>query len=198
LNYSIIPQIQERAKGRTIISLLGSLDKRKGVLTLLEIARSSLSENWFFLFSGTFHEGKFSSHELQAIRESILQPPENCFFHLQYIPGDPQFNALVAISDIVFAVYNYPHSSNILTKAAVFEKPVIVQDYSCMSERVRQFHLGGIVEPDNIEQCIYVLRNLCQQTRSGSFQQQTRFQDYKQCHSLNRLSQQFQIILEQI
>jgi len=38
-SFPIMKQIQDKAAGRKIIGLLGSLDKRKGFLTLLEVSQ---------------------------------------------------------------------------------------------------------------------------------------------------------------
>lgn len=49
-NFPTMNQIQDKAAGRKIIGLLGSLDKRKGFLTLLEVSQQMAGEDWF-LFS---------------------------------------------------------------------------------------------------------------------------------------------------
>ena len=37
---------------------------------------------------------------------------------------------------------NFPHSSNIMTKAAAFNKPILVNDGYLMSERVKTYGIG--------------------------------------------------------
>jgi hypothetical protein len=57
---------------------------------------------------------------------------------LNEFPDEAQFNSLVYICDILFAAYNnFPNSSNILTKAAIFQRPVVVSNNFCMEKRVK-------------------------------------------------------------
>ena len=62
-----------------------------------------------------------------------------------------QFYALHSVCDILFGVYHqFAHSSGLLTKAAFFQKPVIVSKGYCMEERVRKYHLGLVVDEGDV------------------------------------------------
>ena len=160
-SFPVAGDIAGKAAGRKIISLLGGLARRKGMLTLLDAARAMQPDDCFFVFCGALVDQAFDPGEAEALRKIAAAPPANCFFHFSYIPGEAQFNALVELSDILFAGYeNFPHSSNIVTKAALFEKPVIVSQGGCMAERVAAFRLGESFEKGDVTGCIAAIRRV--------------------------------------
>jgi hypothetical protein len=146
-------EILEKAKGRRVISILGMQSRRKGVLSLIEIAKDCVNENVFFLFGGPLDEPTYSEKELSSLLQFIASKPKNCFFCLQHLKDGPEFNDLIKLSDLVYAVYlNFPHSSNLLVKAAFFAKPVLVSDEYYMGEQVEKYQLGATVNPDNLNE----------------------------------------------
>lgn len=198
---AIIRRIREKAENRKIVGLLGSLSKRKGLLTLLEVAQKIEDENWFFLFAGplnpaTFHQ-EYNQRFLEDYRkvQAIIDAsPSNCFFYLQSIPDGSQFNAFVNTCDVLFAAYeNFPYSSNILTKGGVFEKPVIVSQGFCMEQRVQRFGLGLSIPEGDAEQCIKALQSLQEDVSPLSLKFD--FAGYHQLHSRERLCQVFRELL---
>lgn len=195
LSFPSARQIKERAKGSKIIGLLGGLGKRKGILTLLEVAQQTRKENYFFVFAGQLAEHTFTKQELTNIRNLVYSDLSNCFFNFERIPDEGSFNALVNECDILFAAYEqFPHSSNILTKAAIMEKPVIVSKKFCMAERVEKFKLGLSINEGNVLQCIEAIRNICIQLELKEWQSQPNFEDYRNLHS----TEQFKKTLLQI
>lgn len=190
--FPIAKKITVAANGRKIIALLGSLDRRKGMLTLLKVTKSISCEDCFFVFAGKLADESFSSDELEALKSIAYNPPHNCFFHLDFIPDEPAFNALVEMSDILFAAYeNFLHSSNILTKAAVFKKPLIVSKGYCMEERVKAYHLGVSVECGNVPECAEAIRHLL---NPNNFKGD--FDGYMEAHSKERLKPAFKEIFD--
>ncbi len=196
LNFAPAIQIRAQAAGRRIVGLLGVLSKRKGVLTLIEMAQQTAREPWYFVFAGEFDQASFLPQELRALSEFIQSNPPNCFFHLQHIPDEPQFNALVNVCDVVFAVYkNFKSSSNLLSKAALFHKPVLASDAYCMGERVHQYSLGLTVDENSVPQCLNALRQMSAQLdQTGGFAS-ARFQEYTRRHSREQLQASFEAIL---
>lgn len=201
LNLEIIHMIREKAGKRKIVGLLGSLSKRKGLLTLLKVAQKLEDEDWFFLFAGpldpaTFHHeyNQRLQEDYQQVQAIIRSAPSNCFFHLQSIPDGSQFNAFVNTCDVLFAAYeNFPYSSNILTKAGVFKKPIIVSRGFCMDQRVQQFGLGLSIIEGDVEQCIEALQSLRQD--ASFLPLKFDFAGYHQLHSREKLCQVFQELL---
>lgn len=196
MNFEIIKEIYAKAAGRKIVGLLGSLDKRKGTLTLLEVSRQA-SDRWFFVFAGRLAEPAFTAAELARIEEIVKANPDNCFFYLNSIPDGSRFNAVVQVCDVLYAAYeNFPYSSNILTKGAIFQKPVIASKNYCMGERVEQFNLGYGIEGGNVSQCVSILERLHEELSTGSLSIQPDFEGYRHLHSIEQLSSAFQKILE--
>ncbi len=198
VNYSIAKQIREQASNRKIVGLVGGLTKRKGLLTLLEVARKSIQEDYFFVFVGKLYNLELSPEEIAKIQDFVESQPSNCLFHFERIPNEAQFNAVIDTCDILFAAYHdFPYSSNILTKAAVFEKPVIVSDGFCMSERVKAFGLGVSIPQGNVDKCIEALHHLSEQLDTDT-SIKLNFQEYRNVHSIQRLYCAFQSIFDKI
>ena len=149
-----------QAKGKKVIGLLGSLEKRKGVLTFIELSQQAMfGDKWYFILAGKLARNTFNTEELTLIDNFISANPDNCFLFFDYIKDEADFNALINVCDLIFAVYEkFPHSSNILTKAAIFQKPVIVSGGYYMAELVNEYKLGWTVEERNCEQCLNVMR----------------------------------------
>jgi len=193
--YPLLSELQRRAAGRKLVLLVGSLQKRKGVLTLLDTAEKNPKEEWFFVFAGPLARSTYAVGELARI-ERAANESTNCFFHLDEIPGEPQFNALISACDILYAAYHdFCHSSNMLTKAALFQKPIIVSDGYYMAELVREYGLGRVIRQGDSAQCAGAIRDLLLlpsrpfDTLNGGF---ARFRDV---HSLENLTSSFRELL---
>jgi glycosyltransferase involved in cell wall biosynthesis len=192
----VVQQLRARAKGRKIIALLGSLNKRKGLLTLLEVAQRSQAQPWLFAFIGQLSTYTLSLDQITQIQAIASTNPDNCFFHFQHIPNEAQFNALVSECHILFVAYEkFPYSSNLLTKSALFCKPVIASDEGCMGERVRQFQLGLTIPSGNAGKCFEAIQKLCADNLDGQTASQSGFKRYQQEHSTLRLQAVIQHML---
>lgn len=204
LELDVIRQIKEKAGSRKIIGLIGSLSKRKGLLTFLKVAQESLDKDWFFVLAGplvksTFHQeyDQRLADEYEKVQSILNSPPSNCFFYLKSIPDGAQFNSFINAFDILFAAYeNFPYSSNILTKAAVFRKPVIVSEGFCMAKRVQRFQFGVAIPEGNVDECIRAIQLLYDSSVTGTCPLMFDFDGYKQLHSTERLGQIFKSMLD--
>jgi hypothetical protein len=163
LDFFVASNIKNKANGRKVVGLLGSLNKRKGLLTLLQASQQPNNNKYLFAFVGQLSHYMLKSEELEYIKNLEKQNPSNCYFYFERIPDEPQFNALVNTCDILFAAYeNFPYSSNILTKASVFNKLLIGSKGYCIGKRVHQFQLGLTIEEGNVEQCSKAIHALCE------------------------------------
>ncbi len=156
-------RILTKAKQRKIISLLGLIDRRKGIFTFLEMARRCQSKDWFFLVCGSANNFWTSKQEMDRLNAAIKgYEDDNAFFHLQKISAEAEFNALIMISDVIFAVYEEfpPYSSNLLTKTSLFRKPVLVSAGGLLESRVKRFNLGGVAVAGDADSCITALEKL--------------------------------------
>ena len=158
---SLVRRVLTQAGERKIIALMGSMARRKGVPMLLDVAERCRDRPWFFMFAGALSEGgrrTFDEEELRRMDRAIAGEVPNVFFHSERIDDEEQFNALAAASDVLFAVYaRFAHSSGIVTKAAVLEKPLIVARGYCMEERVRRYRLGIPVAENSADEVIDAL-----------------------------------------
>jgi glycosyltransferase involved in cell wall biosynthesis len=198
-NFSLTQQIKEAAKGRRVVGLVGALAARKGLFTLLQAAEKLKERNdWFFAFVGKLDYCWMSPSEMNLLQTTIASKPSNCFFHLSWIPEERCLNAVIDSCDVLFAAYiNFPYSSNILTKAAVFKKPVIVSDSHLMHSRIEKFQLGIMISPGNLQQCIEALNKLHQHFDPAyeSFISPD-FQGYRELHSDKSLATALRDICE--
>lgn len=141
----LLRELAARARGRTIVLQFGTLSPHKRIEDLIEVIRRADPDRYLFAIIGEiFWDAYGGDRSLQAFLD---HPPEHAFVRLGFIAEEGELNALIAASDILYAVYaDFPDSSNNLTKAAIFEKPLIVADDHLMGERVRQYRLGAAVK----------------------------------------------------
>jgi len=195
-DYPVAKQIITNARGRKIVSLLGVLTNRKGLLMLINIARQAADENFFFVFAGQFDRASYSIAELGIIDSFAASKPENCLFHFDRIETESRFNALVALSDVVYAAYlGFYSSSDLMTTAAVFKKPVLVSEGGLMGERVHRYGLGIAIEENNTSQCLDALRLLCNNVSGTGSLPMPRYDEYAKLHSVSQLSSAFRSLL---
>lgn len=160
-HYRLAEEIRAKAKGRKIIGLLGGLSQRKGLLTLVRIAKQNVAKNWYFVFAGILLDHTFSIDEIDEIKHFFSAQREDCFIHLDRIPDDAKFNALVNACDVIFAMYeDFPHSSNLVTKSAIYGKRVLVSTGGYMEEVVRQYKLGEAVPAGDVQAALSALHQL--------------------------------------
>lgn len=190
--YKVAQQIRLAARERTIITLIGGLTPRKGLMTLLETAQRLQDKDYHFVFAGQLNDFEFSDDELTQINKFVHSKPNNCSFHFSRIPTESQFNSIIASSDILFAAYrNFPFSSNLITKSAVFEKPIIVSQGYHMAAAVEAYNLGLTIPEDDVESCIKAI-NYLEVSLKNNFQSlQPNFAGYRQKNSAARLQETF-------
>ena len=161
--YPLLQELKEKAQGRKVVSLLGSINFRKGIKLLLESIPLLPEEDYFFLIAGKSSLTAQQENDLQTFEKSR----SNCLFSLEKIPDESCFNALIAESDLIFAAYKqFTGSSNLLTKAAAFRKPVIVSRGFCMGQRVEQYGTGQTTGEDNAGECSAAIRSLCSEAKT--------------------------------
>ena len=190
-------EILKRAKGRKIINLMGVLARRKGIEVLLKSAEilNKSNEGYYFVFAGPLFIGK----ETEYISKSIQRSTENCYFYTEWIEKDERFNELIKISDIIFAAYQgFYHSSGILTKAAVFRKPVIVSEGYCMGERVEKYRLGLTIPEGNVDRCVEAIHCLCEGKDYDGKPLEPDYERFCNIHSQNALVIAFEKVLQYV
>ena len=188
----IIKKILKEAHGRKIISLIGALDHRKGLLTLLKVADRLIDNSeYFFVFAGKPYR-TFPADLQQEVDNLISMNLSNSYFYLDYIESDSEFNGIVKISDILFLVYdNFDFSSNLLTKAAIFKKPVITSKDTLMGDRVIKYGTGKVVTQGSVEETIQAIMHIKKINKNN-------YQRYVKDHSIDALDYKFKKIINML
>jgi len=182
-NYQVVKEINSLAKGRKIVSLLGGLQQRKGMITLLKTAEILKNKPFYFVFAGSLGLNTFSNEEQEYIKSLQENNPENCFFYFARIPDESKFNALVKNSDLLFAAYlNFPNSSNMPIKAALFEKPLIVSQGYYLEKIVEKYSLGFAIKEGCPDSCAKAIRKLAEEGINSP-----EFSSYRELQSLESL-----------
>ena len=183
----LIQKIHTFASGRPVISLIGHLHWTKGLSVFTEAARHPSLNDCFFFLGGDLSWAdteKYIQHQLQHTWETA----PNILTYFQRITTESALNSIIDGSDVIAASYiSFPNSSNILTKAAFFEKPIVVSDGYLMAERVREFELGEVVPEGDSEALAAAIRRTLTPGYREELHQRARWEDYRQLHSLDRL-----------
>lgn len=194
LDEGLAGKLRRFAAGRRIVSLTGHLQWTKGLDVFTRAALHPAMRDVVFFLGGDVNWGEVPAAEKQALQHAWETAP-NIFVHLQHLP-EPTMNAIVASSDAVIACYrSFPNSSNMLTKTAVFERPVIVSDGYLMAERVRRYGLGEVVPEGNAAELVAAIQRVLLPGYPESLRSRARWQDYRDAHSTRRLTQVFSSLL---
>lgn len=157
----VIELIKHQAKGRRIVFLGGIIGLRKNLNLWLELIDTIDPKKWYFVQLGEIDFKNLNAKEFLGVYKKLLLPPENFMLMPAYISDEGIFNSIISISDIVFAVYkDFKNSSNMITKASFFHKPIIVSDRFLMGRRVQNFGIGVAVPEDDIQMIISGLERL--------------------------------------
>ncbi|MGC4014570.1 MAG: glycosyltransferase [Luteolibacter sp.] len=161
-------RIRTEARGRKIVGLIG-LERRKGLLTLLKVAREASRRNlpWFFVCAGVFGRQLFDEQE-QAFIDDILNDVrsgrmDNLHFDPEAgrIGTDAEFNSLFSIFDVAWTAYEGFHgSSGALTKAAEFGIPSLATAGECIGARVERHCIGLSIPEGNPDKALDAIRRM--------------------------------------
>jgi len=156
--------IKLQAKNRKIVFLGGSIGKQKNIARWLDLISKADTAKWFFVQIGRINTNNLTPEDEEALNNVMNAPPENLYVKATYLRDERDFNEIIALSDVIFAVYrDFTRSSNMLSKAAVFEKPILVTEHTLMAKRVTQYGIGLAVSQDdtqNILEGLYALENI--------------------------------------
>ena len=189
-------KLRDFAGKRPLVSLTGYLQPSKGIMPLIDLALRDDLQDYAFAFIGELCRANFSSDQLAKIATAEKQSP-NGFFHFHRLPDEASYNAIIQASDILYAAYiDFPHSSNTLTKAAVFEKPVIVSRGHLMERRAKDFRLGEVVPQNDAGSIVQAIRRITEDYPQWFAQKQPRWKEYREAHSRTVLRQSFRQLLE--
>jgi len=179
-----------------VISLVGHLQRTKGLLSFTKAAADmSLKDVVFFL------GGELNWKEIRPADQRWLlqtwESSQNIYCHLQRLSSETVLNEVIAQSDVVYTAYSdFPNSSNILTKAAILQRPVVVSEEHLMAELVRAYQLGEIVHDEDHADVCTTLKRMLDADYRKELNQRARWQDYAAVQSADRLPQAFQQLFQ--
>jgi hypothetical protein len=153
--------ILKRAAGRKIIFLGGAIGGTKNLSLWTELINRLNSHEWFFVQAGKVDVATLSADDLRGLKHLQEAELENVYISEGYLSDESIFNEMISISDVIWGVYrDFDRSSNILTKAALFTKPILVSDRYLMGQRVSEYAIGAVVSESDIENVMLGLTRL--------------------------------------
>lgn len=183
-------KIKAFAAGRPIVSLTGHLQWTKGFDVFTAAAAHPAMQEVCFFLGGEINWSEISPAERERMERAWEEFP-NILCHFQRLP-EQTMNAIYAVSDVVVAAYRaFPNSSNALTKAAVFERPIVVSDGYLMAERIRRYGMGEVIPEGDSDALVNALSRMLQDGYSKELSLRARWQDYRNAHSRQRLNDVF-------
>ena len=147
--------IRDQAKGRKIIFLGGAIGGTKNLSLWSELIFRADTSKWFFVQIGKIDFGTLSNDDHAGLNKLFSNKKENYYLSEGYLPDEAVFNEIINVSDIIWGVYrDFDRSSNILTKAAVFKKPIIVSKTYLMGERVNKYKIGVAISEKDVNEAL--------------------------------------------
>ncbi len=147
---SLVSEILRRAAGRKVVFMGGSIGKQKNLVAWYALIREADSSKWYFVQIGRINRNNLTPLDKTVLNSALAEPIENLMIYPDYLADEREFNEIISVADVIFAVYrDFRRSSNMLSKAAYFEKPILVSDAHLMGERVRRYKIGVAVKEDN-------------------------------------------------
>jgi glycosyltransferase involved in cell wall biosynthesis len=186
-------EIKARARGRKIVFMGGSIGQQKNLAKWHQVIRTSPQDNWFFVQIGRINRNNLTKADEISLESMSASVPENLYVFDGYLPDERVFNEIIATSDVIFAVYrNFERSSNMLSKAAYFRKPILVSQQGLMGERVTQFKIGCTVSTDDVDSMTQGLNAVLQIADI-----ETHFEAYRHVFSMDAMQNKLVKFLEQ-
>lgn len=190
--HSLASKMTSFAAGRPIVVCLGRLKKTKGIIQLCKAAEDPRLKDVCFFFGGELDLSRMTRMEQREILNTLENNP-NILTHLYHLVDEATINNLIAASDMVFAAYtDFPNSSNMMTKAAYFKRPIIVSDGHLMAERVRAYGTGKIVPEGDVQAIVGAIKELSDSTSLAN----PNYEDFYQKHSESALLEALSEVLQ--
>jgi glycosyltransferase involved in cell wall biosynthesis len=173
-NNALRKEILTAAQGRVIVGMI-TIQKRKGVINFMRLTRMADPRRFYFVLIGTINRSEYSIDELQVIDDFYQTKHENVFTLKTYLKDEVEFNSVFETFTFPWVAYtDFTSSSNILTRATFFRKPVLSTASDYIGECVKKYNLGVTVnanDPEDIKQGLLVLEKSFSLLESGNFQQ---------------------------
>ncbi len=184
--------LMEFGQAEPVVLLAGELSARKGIHEFLEVARSAerAGSCLRFLVAGSLDASSCPPGELLKLEAALKGAPGNVLVRIGRIPDGHEFNAAIRGAAVVWAAYrDFPHSSNLLTKAALVGRPVVAFANGMIGDRVRRYRLGAAISASDPDAAVTVLEQLASKEEGdgGDRHERGRYFDRHSCRRLNRV-----------
>jgi len=192
----IAKRLNKFSEGRPLIGSFGVLQKSKGILPLAAVAQDPRMNDLRFAFAGEVKWDSLNARESEEFI-NIITNADNIWSHLLRIPDEAVMNSLFKVCDVIYAAYvDFPHSSNILTKAAYLKKPIIVSDGYIMADRVREFSLGEVVPQGDTDAIANAILKITRDPVAWVNEHKPRWSDFCDIHSFESLKKSFSKLIK--
>jgi hypothetical protein len=143
----LVAEIRRQAAGRSVYSLVGSIDGRKGLRDFLRAAEVAPVDEWFFVMAGCLVRDDLDGG-MARLLESMTAGPRPRALLIDRWLDDETLNAIVALSNLMHVYYyHWPYSSNMLCKTAAYGVPAIGGSMGYIGRMIREYDLGITVPP---------------------------------------------------
>lgn len=185
----LVERIENAKKGRIVVGILGAISPRKGIDLLTDMLKKQNTKNFLFVLAGPCTPSDFSPSVADFLQNEVSNH-SNVIYSPNTIPSEADFNAIIQVCDILYCAYKgHIHSSNVISKAAAFRKPVIVSDGELMAKRIREHGLGVVLRERSSEACLEALRDFADPGFMEAFCESSNSALYMEEHSFESLQQ---------
>lgn len=141
----LVAEIRRMAAGRSVYSVVGALEERKGLAAFLDAVEAAPAEEWLFVMVGRLVAGGIGVETRRRIERLSTGPRPRLLFQDRWLEDDV-LNAVVACSSLVHVYYyDWPFSTNMLCKAAAHRVPVSGGAKGYIGRMIREYGLGFTV-----------------------------------------------------
>jgi hypothetical protein len=154
-------------------------------MELLDFASSPFGKRFYFFICGTSYDAQ-SRIQVDAFEKKLKGLQLDNIFYINKQINFQQFDAYIRIADVIWLCYkDFPHSSNVLTRASICKKPVVCVPGGVIESRINRFYLGTVASgfsPVDLHRA-FSQAVLCKKKRG--------FSNYSDYHSLKTFLDNF-------
>lgn len=144
----LVAEIRRQAAGRSVYSMVGSIDGRKGLRDFLQAAEAAPVGEWFFVMAGCLIKNDVDERSSRMFERLSAGPAPRLMLVDEWL-DDETLNAIVAGSSLLHVCYkDWPYSSNMICKSAVHRVPAIGRKKGYIGGMIRRYDLGIVLPPD--------------------------------------------------
>lgn len=150
--------IIRKAGLRKIILLFGSIESRKNIELFCRCALDIRGKDYFFVIAGCQSVDSFTDMDASLLHRFRTSRYGNTYEYNNFFLDESELNHLINRIDYIFAVYkDFRLSSNMLSKAAIFNKPIIVSKNYLMGRLVNLYKIGYSISENSASEFYEVL-----------------------------------------